>query len=39
MRVRKRKKPLIREGICPICGRPLDKWNGQELCSNCGYVK
>lgn len=34
----KKHKPKIK-GICPICYKPLDRWNGQELCTNCGYKK
>jgi len=38
MRIKKNRKPLVREGICPICSRPLDKYQGQEICTHCNYI-
>lgn len=37
--MKKRKKPAVREGMCPICLKALDKWNGEEFCCNCGFKK
>lgn len=34
---KRKRRILISENVCPVCNKPLDKWQDMKLCSNCGY--